>query len=71
MKVNRDAPPFTLESEDGERLTVRYSNRGEPYRQGVSLTFWEAGYGPSIEVFLYERHEVERLRDALTEFLNG
>ncbi|MEY9138602.1 hypothetical protein ABIE79_010130 [Bradyrhizobium diazoefficiens] len=28
---------LTLHGEDGEKLRISYDNRGEPYRQGVSL----------------------------------
>lgn len=50
-------------SEDG-RLEVRYDNRGEPYRQGVSFDFERPQYNQSARVFL-ETFEARGVRDLL------
>lgn len=66
MRVNKNTTRQTFKSEDGEILRVHYDNRGEPYRQGVSLIFEERqdGSGAFTGVFL-EGYEAKRLRDVL------
>lgn len=50
--------------EDGDRLTVGYDNRGEPFREGVELNFRNAM--SNCDVFL-EDFEAKELRDLLIE----
>lgn len=52
-----------FEGENGERLLVLTDNRGEPFRQGISLQLIE-GYENLSSVFL-EDQEVMQLRDML------
>ncbi len=67
MKVRMDQVKPLRFIEDGNEMTVGYSNRGEPFRQGVEFQFDRCG-GPVIWVLL-ERQEVEVLRDKLNQFL--
>lgn len=63
MKVNKNEARVEFCAEDGDKLVVRYDNRGEPYREGVTLTFAPSdGYGPAV--FL-DDYEARRLRDML------
>lgn len=56
--------------EDGEEFRLRYSNRGEPYREGCDVEVMLATdqYSPSVRIFL-EHYELVRLRDALNKLL--
>jgi hypothetical protein len=56
--------------EDGEEFRLRYSNRGEPYREGCDVEVMLATdqYSPSVSIFL-EHYELVRLRDALNKLL--
>lgn len=65
MRIQRVAP-LELIGEDGESLRVEWDNRGEPYREGVSLTF-EDGKA-HLMVFL-DTEETKQLRDKLNELL--
>ena len=62
MKVNKYEKHKTFHGEDGETLHVRYDNRGDPYRQGVSLDF--DGCDNYVGMFL-EDGEARGLRDVL------
>lgn len=63
MKVDKNEASLEFCSEDGDKLVARYDNRGEPYREGVTLAFTPSdGYGPAV--FLND-HEARRLRDML------
>lgn len=58
-------------SEDDHQMSVHYSNRGDPFRQGVEFVF-ERLDGTSAEVYvLLDRDEVTLLRDKLNEFLGA
>ncbi|WP_028136139.1 hypothetical protein [Bradyrhizobium japonicum] len=49
---------------DSADLEVRYDNRGEPYRRGITLTFNDHRTGAYISVFL-EQHEAGKVRDLI------
>jgi hypothetical protein len=51
--------------EEGDKVTVGYSNRGEPYREGIEMDF-EQGERTVTSVFL-ETREVLELRDLLNK----
>jgi hypothetical protein len=56
-------------TEDDHELNVRYSNRGEPFREGVEFSF-DRRDGRTCPIWvLLDRHEVKQLRDKLNEFL--
>lgn len=67
MKVVRKVKPLMF-TEDGNELHVHYDNRGEPYREGVSLTFYLADDKTSVQVML-SAEEVYALRNKLNEFI--
>ena len=68
MKVNRHTSSLHLDGEDGSALVVRYDNRGDPYRQGVTIELREAGSFSAREVTVFlEGWELEKLRDKLIE----
>jgi hypothetical protein len=56
--------------EYGEEFRLRYSNRGEPYREGcdVEVMLSTDQCSPSVSIFL-EHYELIRLRDALNKLL--
>ena len=67
MNVNSGVKPVRFMGESGEQLTIRQSNMGEPYRDGIDFTI-ESGddyFGAFIEV-----REVRRLHEMLGEYLN-
>jgi hypothetical protein len=72
MKVKMSqVNPLVLSDENGHELRVQYDNRGDPYRQGVDMTF-DSCDGRTMPVWVFlERDEVERLRDKLSEFLDA
>ena len=72
MKVKMSqVTPLVLSDEEGQELRVFYDNRGEPFREGVDVTFDRCdGRTRPVWVFL-ERDEVEKLRDKLSEFLDA
>lgn len=45
----------------GDKLTVRYDNRGEPYQQGISLELQCGMSNDSVSVFL-DSSEAKRLK---------
>jgi hypothetical protein len=58
----------TFTGEDGDILTVHYDNRGEPYREGVTLSFLNEFTQESIGVFL-RNHEVQELFTVLGKYM--
>jgi hypothetical protein len=60
----------SLEFSDGEcTVEVSYDNDGDPWREGVSLSFSRAAPNWSLVRVLLEESEVRKLRDKLTELL--
>lgn len=53
---------LTLHGEDGENLRISYDNRGEPYRQGVSL--WLES-GTTLQGVFIDQREVRQLQNLL------
>jgi len=53
-------------AEDGDTLTITYTNRGEPYREGIQLSLEVDGGDYGGHLFL-EDWEAKRLRDLLNE----
>lgn len=64
MKVNPNIGAKIFRGEDGDRLSFSYDNRGEPFREGITIELQDGDYN-SVHVFLEER-EVKELK----EFLN-
>lgn len=64
MKVDRPRVFQSFEGEDGSALRVGYENQGEPYREGVCLNLYNAGFRHEVYVFLEDR-EGKQLRDLL------
>ena len=51
-------------AEDGDMLIVTYTNRGEPYREGIQLSLEVDGGQYGGHLFLEDR-EAKQLRDLL------
>lgn len=68
MIVRNGVTPLVFR-EDGDEVTVRYSNRGEPYRNGVQLAFKDDSYNKPYVQVLLDESEVVQLRDKLNEYL--
>lgn len=65
MKVDKYSARVAFKGENGEHLSVSYDNRGEPYREGITLQLNEdMDRFRYASVFLEER-EVKELRDLL------
>lgn len=67
MKVDKRKVKPLVFTEGENTLTVGYSNRGDPFRDGVEMSFecercW-------VAVLLDEDRDVQLLRDKLSEFL--
>lgn len=69
MKLDKYRVRTVFKGEGGETLTVTYSNRGEPYRQGANFDFDDPGQR-AVYLFLDQR-EVQQLRDTLTQLLEA
>lgn len=54
----------TFEAEEGDQLVVSYDNRGEPYREGISVAVHEPDKPWRSCVFL-DKHEAGQLRDLI------
>jgi len=66
MKVNRNSAPVAFRGQGDERLEVRPTNMGEPYRDGVEFSFEDENN--IITVFL-EVREVVKIRNLLDAYL--
>ncbi len=66
--LNRNAKPLVFKGEGDDELEIRYTNRGEPYREGVEVEWRLSDWRNSVSVFL-EVEEMCRLRDKLNEML--
>jgi hypothetical protein len=63
VKVLKGIQHVTFRGEDGDELRVGFDNRGDPYREGITLDL-SNDYETQVYLFLEER-EVIRLRDLL------
>lgn len=68
MIVRKGVKPLVFR-EESRTVEVRYDNRGEPYRDGVELTFDKNDHNSAPVWVLLEEHEVIQLRDKLNEYL--
>jgi hypothetical protein len=66
MKLDQQTKRAVFDGEDGERLVVRYDNRGEPYRSGATFSFEQGDIETSV---FMERRELEQLSTWLVAFL--
>ncbi len=66
MKVNSSVKPVKFIGEKGEQVMLRYSNMGEPYRDGVDFNIDcdNDYFGAFLEV-----SEIRRMSDFLNEYL--
>jgi hypothetical protein len=69
MKVRIGQIKRLLFVEDGHEMSVHYSTRGDPFRDGVEFVFDKSGGSP-VWVLL-DRMEIALLRDKLNEFLSA
>ncbi len=69
MRIESKVKPLVF-SEDDHEMRVQYSNRGDPFREGVEFVFDVPATSRVCPVWvLLNRREVEQLRDKLSEFL--
>jgi hypothetical protein len=68
MKVNSNVRPVKFHGEGGETLTVRPSNMGEPYRDGMDFTVED---GDDYFGAFLTASEIKRLHAKLGEYLNN
>lgn len=55
MRALRERQRIDFEGEDGDTLSVHYDNRGEPYREGITLDLHNGDTQQGIGVFLTNR----------------
>lgn len=68
MKINSSIKPIEFKGEDDdEKIVIRRSNMGEPYRDGIDFDITR---GDSYSSCFLEAREVRRMRDLLSEYLN-
>lgn len=69
MQVNKSTKPLNF-TEDDDEMRVCYSNRGEPFRDGVEFQFNRlSSHREGVVHVLLDACEVKQLRDKLNEFL--
>lgn len=68
MKISQSEPAFILKAEDDARLTIARSNRGEPYRDGLTLDVSTGDYDTVTHIFL-EKREAVSLRDFMNRII--
>jgi len=66
MTIDQSKVPPLVFTEGDDELTVRYSNRGEPFRAGVELSFRSDRCWVAV---LLEDRELRLLHAKLGEFL--
>lgn len=69
MKIRMGQVKPLVFSEDDHEMSVQYSNRGDPYRDGVEFMFDRRDRNSVPVWVLLDRDEVQKLRDKLNEFL--
>lgn len=69
MKIRMGQVKPLIFSEDDHEMSVQYSNRGDPWRDGVEFMFDRRDRNSVPVWVLLDRDEVEKLRDKLNEFL--
>lgn len=67
--IVRDGVKPLVFREAENTVSVQYSNRGEPYREGVELTFVDNSWNKPHVAVLLEDEEVVKLRNKLNEYL--
>ena len=55
MRVMREHQRIEFHGEDGDTLAVHYDNRGEPYREGITLDLHNGETQQGVSVFLTKR----------------
>lgn len=65
----RDGVKPLVFTEGDDKVTVQYSNRGEPYREGVQISFVDESWNKPHVAVLLEDDEVVKLRDKLNAYL--
>jgi hypothetical protein len=69
MKVTQGVKPLVFE-EDGDELRITYSNRGEPFREGVEFQFNNLDeQRTQVSRVMLDSREILQLRNKLNEFL--
>ena len=68
MKINQKVKPLVF-TDEGRQITVQYENRGEPFREGVGITFDSELPSEHAVWVLLDVQEVAQLRDKLNAFL--
>lgn len=67
MRRLNDIGLFEFYGEEGDRLVIYRTNRGEPFREGIDILL-KNGYDTFAGCFL-EKGEMRELRDKLNEML--
>ncbi len=62
MKIDKHREKVIFRAEEGEELEISYDNRGEPFREGLSISL--DGNESHVSLFI-EKREARLLRDLL------
>lgn len=66
MKMNKYKTSVKFHSSDGETLSVVYSNRGDPYSQGIDIELDDTDNKTIFRIYL-EQHEALQLAKLITD----
>ena len=66
MKINRECERLIFEAEDHEELMISYSNRGNPFVEGVSISIRD---GTQWLECLLTGSDARELRDKINEMV--
>lgn len=69
MRINRNFKTVEISSNnENSYLSLKYDNRGEPFREGINVCLTLNDNFDSVEVFL-ETMDILKLRDCLNDVL--
>jgi hypothetical protein len=67
--VDKHKDVLELTSPDGDRLVVSYDNRGEPFREGITLEFGAPHWAGHRTIVFLDNREVRMLHTTLGSIL--
>lgn len=68
MKINMHTGLLTIHGEDGGKISMGYSNLGEPFREGARLDVW-ADDEELVASVLMQPADMRAFRDKINEML--
>ena len=68
MKINSAAKGVKIDGENGSSFELRYTNMGEPYRDGAAFSLQDEYDGKFMSGF-FQKRELVKMRDFLNSLL--